>query len=483
MSRFDNNSSADQKAWMFLALSIGVLLLNFVSQIAAFPLQLALITYGISRRDVRYVPGVFISILDRANFFSYGMLGYLKINIGFSISVQNYAIIFAFLYVWFQMFRGMFDARTRRMFFPWAIAFIPALAMAFLAKSDNVSSWQEPIVLCLVPAYYFWGVLIAASWSEGRIFFIRSMIGVLAILNIMEFFGVFRIFTFAECVSVICLVLGCRQIAIGIFWRILGYAGAVFAIMNTLLGRYFRVLEETGAAGSAELGSTFTRVMVVVIGAFLCVQFSRKIIRGIQIKMVPILLFVICSIVFAVSVSLAEKGEGVYNDYQTLGERFKHKLIGDRGILWRESLEHIFDSPLIVKRMKDFETVYRVYDEYGGAEMRIGIMTLPHNEILTALVRYGWGVGLFQVLFLGWACLRACHGMAFFRGGAAESAMLLAPYLGVFFADGLTGQSLMSPVFCGNGFVTVMYPGLIYGIWLYQNKLRQMGGDHAYFMA
>lgn len=342
-----------------------------------------------------------------------------------------------------------------------------------MARTDYVASWQEPIVQILTPAYCFWGILLGRTWQVGKFYFIKGMLVILSILNLLQFFGNFSIFTFSLNIAIICLTLGAWKTRIGLFYKMTGIVGSVFGLGATLFSRYLRMAEESGFSDNTQVGSTFTRVMVVVIGLFFAVVFMKMRFKQRHALMwIPLVMFSSCCAVFCYATISSRQQKGVYANYQTLGERFRYKLVGDRGALWAYNLPRVFERPLIFKRLSSFLEERRVVRPDGGVEISIGMEVPAHNEILAALVRYGWGLGFFCIVFLFWAHFRALGGVSRY-GNPQLAIMLLAPYIGVFYAVGLTGQSLLSPIFCGNGFVTVVYPGLLYGASIAKFKIQK----------
>ena len=71
-------TSAGANAYLWCALL--TLCLNIVSQTAAFPLQIALIVFGVVKADVKLLPGIYITLLDSAYFTFTSAIPLLALN-------------------------------------------------------------------------------------------------------------------------------------------------------------------------------------------------------------------------------------------------------------------------------------------------------------------------------------------------------------------------------------------------------------------
>lgn len=454
---FKEHKSADR----YIFVAVAALLLSFVSFIVAFPIQVILVVLAATKARVCLIPAIFIMLLDPTNFHAGTAM---KLRLGIALSVQNVFLITIFFFSLAAATKKRIDASTAGSFIPWISTIVPALWMGLEARGQGLTAnWQQPFVLFLTPALYFWGVAIAKTWDEDKEYFFKRMIPLMAVVNMMEFFELFSIFTFSEHISMICLFIGgLFSVNKGIF-RLISGIGMSFALLNVLFGRYFSRLEATGYASSVDVGSTFTRLMVVVIGVFLALCFARRVVRK-SIKTIPYFALAICVLVFSYSVIRARSGGLKFGgaDVRNWAERFEYKLIGDRGALWASCLEEVFSKPLFFKKLGDQITY--VTDSETGA-LRQDVKLLPHNQVLTLLITAGWWQGLFCIMFMWWTHTRA------FKAGSLMSderdllCGLLAPSAAVFISVGLTGQAVFSSVFCGNGLVTMVYPGIVYGVW------------------
>ena len=461
----------ERTADSFLLMAVAALLLSFVSFVVAFPLQVILVMIAATKARLNLIPAIFVLLLDSSNFHRGALM---KFRLGIALSVQNIFLITIFFYSFAAAARRRLDSGTVNSFLPWLSTLVPALWMGLEARSEGLTvNWQQPFVLFLAPALYYWGVAMARTWDEDRDYFFSRMIVLMTVLNVLEFVGMFYIFTFSEHITIICLFIGSWFIGIRGPSRIVGMVGAAFGGLNVLLGRYFQMMNKTGFASSVDLGSTFTRVMVVAIGVALAFYFIKRG-RGGTIKTIPYFALIACTIIFSYSVMRAKAHasdiEG--SDIRSWAERFEYKLIGDRGALWAESIEEAFRKPLFFKRLGD-QIVYVKNPQTGTIKQDIKL--LPHNQVLTLLITAGWWQGLFCILFLWWTHTRAFKAASNMVQDRALLCGLLAPSAAVFIAVGLTGQAVFTGLLCGNGLVTMVYPGVIYGVWRNRRRLGVRG--------
>ena len=449
----------------FLMVSLAVLALNFFSQAMAFPVQCLLLIYSVVKSDIRLFPGMFLLMLDKSNFPSLEGVA-IKVHIGFALSPQNVFLIACFAVCLSGLFRRWYDNRTSIWILFWLLCIIPALAMALPAKREGLAAvWQNPIVQFLTPSLYFWGIGVAKTWDKGQDYFVSRMILILTVVNVLSFFNEFYIFTFAEHITMISLFVGAVIMRVGSAARIIGAIGALFALANVLFARYMRLEKEVGFAGEAEVGSTFTRVMVVIIGVSLIAYFASKHKNAGVVRKIPYVALIICSIVLFYAVGRARSSsmsDTVSKEYQNIFERFEYKLVGDRGSVWNAGMEEVFRAPYFIKNLKD--QMDMVYDYQTGMFV-LGIRLLPHNQVLTLLGRSGWWEGLFMILFLWWTHTKAFNAAADMLWDKTLLCVLLSTSAAVFIAVGLTGQTVLSHLFCSNGLVTMVFPGMIYGVW------------------
>ena len=458
----------------FLLISLLVLLLNFVSQTAAFPFQCALIIYAVAKADIRLFPGLFLVMLDKSNFPFFGA-AMVKLQVGFAISPQNIFLLMCFAVCIFGIVRQWYDRSTLIWFIPWLLCIIPALAMAMPARQKGLTMlWQTPLVAFLAPSLYFWGIRVGKTWDVGKEYFISRMILILATVNGLELIGLFHIFTFAEHITMVSLCFACFLLPKHMLYKVASVIGAAFAMGCVLLGRYMNIVASQGYSSSAEIGTTFTRLLIVIVGiAFLIYllkhNMSKSIIRGIPYMG---LVFCICVMSYAIGrAGSTKQSDVVENKYQSFLERFEYKLVGDRGAVWSEGLRETLMPPYFIKNLDD--QLVMGYN-YATGKIEPMVKLLPHNQVLTLLARSGWWLGLFMVLFLWWTCTRAFKSVLSMLNDKILLCTLLAPYAVIFIIVGLTGQTVLNHLFCSNGLVTMIYPGIIYGVWQKRQQLRFM---------
>lgn len=458
----------------FLLLSLLVLFINFGSQLLSFPLQSALIIYAVIKADIRLFPGLFLVMLDKSNFRFFGA-GMVKLQVGFAVSPQNIFLLMCFAVCIFGIVRQWYDRPTLMWFVPWLLCIIPALAMAMPARQKGLTMlWQVPLVTFLAPSLYFWGIKVGKTWDVGKEYFISRMILILAIINGLELIGLFHIFTFAEHITIISLCFGCFFLPKHLFYKVASFIGAAFAMGCVLFGRYLAIAEKQGFSSSAEIGTTFSRLLIVIIGiAFMIYLLGRRISESV-IRVIPYMALVFCICVMSYAIGRAgsaKQSDVVENKYQSFLERFEYKLVGDRGTVWSEGLRETLMPPYFIKNLDD--QLVMGYN-YATGKIEPMVKLLPHNQVLTLLARSGWWLGLFMILFLWWACIRSFKSASYMLNDKILLCTLLAPYAAIFIVVGLTGQTVLNHLFCSNGLVTMIYPGMIYGVWQKRQQLRFM---------
>lgn len=462
---------SDGKANCFLVIAITVLMLNFMSQVAAFPFQVMLIIYAVVKSDIKLFPGLFVALLDKSCFPDLGA-ELLKFRVGIALGAENVFLIAVFITVVYRIVKNHYQVQTMLgILLFWLSALIPAWVIAGQAKTDGLGSWQEALVCFLTPALFFWGWSVGRTWGKSRLYFIKCMSILFLVLNVLSVGKHYYVFSFvcgplsvglaAAAILGRCS-LGCRILALGCCAT--GLADAMF-------GRYINMKEKTGFADATELGSTFTVVMTIIFCFAIAALASMVVKRPKTIRLFPIMFMVPLVVVFFYATGRASSNSAinVKNDYRNIVERFEFKLIGDRGGVWADGMKDAVSSPLFFKRYRD-----RLVSAIGPNGEHILVMKMPpHNQILTLLVSQGWWLGLFCIIFLFWTHFKMFNRMSFMMDDKIMICSLLAPSAAVFYAVGLTGQSVWSAAFTGNGLVTLIFPGVICGAWQAQRWLRR----------
>lgn len=475
-----NRTISERQADVFLLISVAVLMLNFVSQIAAFPFQVMLIVYAVVKSDIKLFPGLFVALHDKACFPDFGA-ELLKFYVGIAVSSENVFLIAVSITVVFRMFRNQRAAESIwSILLFWLLAIVPALVMSNQARSDGLASWQEPIVCFLTPALYFWGWLVGRTWEESRVYFIKRMSLLFLIVNVLSIGRHYYVFSFVQGPFSVGLAaaavfgkcsFGCKLLSLGCC-----VAGLIYA----MFGRYISMQEATGYAGTAELGSTFTVVMTIIFSIMISVISCLSARASKTIRFIPVMFIVFLTLVFVYAVGRAESkgGTDVHNDYQNIVERFEYKLIGDRGAVWADGIQDALKPPWFFKRYRD----YLITEIKPNGEVVLAMKMPPHNQILTLLVRHGWWLGLFCIIFLFWMHFRMFNRISFMIYDKIMICALLAPSAAVFYAVGLTGQSVWSVAFTSNGLVTLIFPGIVCGAFIDREKHSRGWMQYAYIM-
>lgn len=451
---------------LYLFAAVLVLLLGFVSQFAAFPLQIILVIYGLSRMDVRFMPGLYISLLDAAYFPFTGLPGILKFNIVIPLSVLNVFCITTFLLVVIQIFKSRMDRKSLSFVPFWLLMAIPALVIALQGRADGVlSNWQTPLIYLLIPSLYYWGILVGRTWERGRVFFLKRFLIIFILQVGMEVLGIYRPgCEFQNHIIPIAFGFAVGTLLKSIVWKLIGCIGVVAGICGMLFERYIENTEMYQVSEETAIVSTFTRLAVVIIGLFVLLT-AGKIIRGRQMRILPWVMLLFCLIVFTYAVARANttNQSAVVTtslsalDSTSMFRRFEMKLVGDRGSVWSDAFHNeLFESPLIFKRLKDKEFYHPILG-------RNVTKMAPHNQFLTLVCRMGWWLGLSIVLFLWWMHVREFRMAAMIDDDRPTLMALLAPSVAIFVAVGLSGQHVFTQMWFASSMASLTFPGILYG--------------------
>ena len=242
-------------------------------------------------------------------------------------------------------------------------------------------------------------------------------------------------------------------------------------IADFLLGR--RMHLAAAAEGGMDIsevdlghvGSTFTRMTIFAMAFMMSWMFRRGILRNFM-RIIPMAMFVV-NILFVTLVVTTQSGnqaKDVTMNYSNLEERFTYKLFGDRATVWTMGWEEVKAAPYVFKDLREFI----VFDPKRGATMKL----LPHNQFLTLLGREGFWLGLTLSLFIVWIQVRAFRCFAQMEGDKLFASVFLPVSSSVFFAVGITGQTVLSSNMWGDGLATIVMPGIVYGKWLCMKRSR-----------
>ena len=98
---------SDRQADSFFLMALAVLMLNFVSQVAAFPFQVLLIIYAVMKSDMKLFPGLFVALLDKSHFPDFGA-EMLKFRVGIALGAENVFLIAVFIVVVIRVVRNQY---------------------------------------------------------------------------------------------------------------------------------------------------------------------------------------------------------------------------------------------------------------------------------------------------------------------------------------------------------------------------------------
>lgn len=452
---------SDAQADAILFYATGLLLLNFVNQAAAFPFQVAIMIYVIWKCDLKLLPALIVSTLDKFAFPIFGRGGYFRLSLGFGFTLYTTCGLIFFVCVMIWLLRGKYRGKLTFVIFLWLTAVVPAFVISFQARHDGVTFWQAPLGEFLAPAIYFWAVLAGRTWTYARDYLCKRLVVIFLLFNLGSLLRVFYVFTFAENVVSICLFIAFMRYPVSSLYKGIAFVGAALGIVNVLFSRYISMVTETGYADSSDVGSTFTSVMVVVFGIGFALTFGKLIKRG-TMRLVPWVTLVFCACVFCYAVGRARSKTGKILqgvDIRSIYDRFDYKLVSDRGQLWSNSLEDVFKPPLVFRKMQDRVSMVRGVD----GVVKEGMMCLPHNQILTLLIVDGFWLGGVLILFLWFSHVNMFKsGEELVRDKLCMS-LLMPASAAIFIAVGLTGQSLTDLSVKGNAIAVLIFSGVVYG--------------------
>lgn len=461
-------SQRERIASQFFIASWFVFALNLVSANLSAPFQLVMLAYAITRCDVRYLPSIAILSLDKMMFPILGGGIPWHISFGFSLKIGTYIpIVYAFTVFYHLFVKHSYDKKTLPMMFLAFITIIPAVVIALKARADQMSMWQNPLGSFLAFGGCFWAILLGRTWEEGKHFVITRLVIIFCLINILEFLHWFHIFTFAECPVMIALMFAVLKGRYTAGIRALAIVGVIFAMINTLFGNYFDEAMSESLEGAAGIGSTFTRFAAAIGTLIFAYLLSKKAIFKSTIYSIPYV-----ALACATALVFYAVGRFKYSDLAALqmaaktsfAARFEYKLVADRGSVWSRGFDRLFQSPLIFKRLRDFEVERYVFNpETGLMQYERTLEVPPHNQFLTTMAYDGWWLGLYICCFLWWSQMRAVRAAANNLDDCESVTILLGPFLPIFIAVGTTGQSLLGSGTLGNGLVTGLFPAILYG--------------------
>jgi len=449
---------SDLSVDFFLSAALVVFGLNLVSQAFALPFQLILLVYAATRFDVRYIPAIFVLLLDKSS-FPFFDAELLKFNIVFSLSAPYLFLIFLFFISWIALFLDKFDSKTKFLFPLWTIALIFAFIISFSAR-EKVTFWQNPLSLALSISYYFWGILLGKSWELGKEYFCKRLLFVLSPLSFLWTLGFYRINAFSLQVMVVCLTLACLYVSSLRKWLLWALPGCFCAFYYIFWEPSTEVADsQNNGEGLVTTLSTFNTVFTVLFGAFFAYIFLTKSRFRRALRWVPFVSLCLGTLLLFYSVVRyrANLGKDTETQYFTIGERFEAKLIADRGAVWSQGLDDMFTPPYVFKKQED-----RLEARSNG---EVAMQCESHNQYISLIVSDGWVLGNILAFFLLAFFFKSFKICCIPSSDSLIGGVLLSSMGGIYITIGLTGQSLISTSFCGNAIATLAFPGIIYGVY------------------
>ena len=428
--------------------------------------------------DVKVIPALIIC------HFTGGTLRFLSgryvlLKLGVIVSPSTVCIFAMFAFVVVSLMQSRYDNSTLAFACLWLPALIPAFYMSLTAYMNNMRSlWTWPIFDVLVPSGYLWAVLVGQTWESGKGYFLKRILVLFSMIAILRTLKVMGVWNFALTPAVICLFFISTQLKLGPKYTTLAAVGSLAGLFNLAFANYFAVEAETGYAGAAELGSTFTQVAVCAFAVSLSFGIKCKVIGRGGIRMLPYILIVMTTAVLFHAVSTLEKFGLVDQKYETITERWNAKLFNDRGTAWSGGLEEIKTPPYFIKDLRTFIVDDAVVGkDISGKYIRgVGLIVPPHNQVLTLLGRDGWWLGLVLCWFMWWMHIRAVNKATLYGDDPVFMIYFIPVSVALFHILGLTGQSTCAANMNNHAFESTIVCGLIYGAVAERERLMRMFG-------
>lgn len=464
-----NKSQADR----FLFFAVFAWVISCTHPALGMLMQFPVIVYLVWRCDVKALPALMILMLGRGNINFFDRMQ-VALRLGITLSPTSCFAIAVFFFAVINICQGRYDRGATTFSFFWMLAIIPAAVMSFHAKRLGLAGmWSGPIMDSLIPGIYYWSLSLARSYEKGSEYLLSRLTVISLLLNVLSLSGVVFVFTFFQEALPICLFLWSLKLSNRHFWvRLTAFMGFLMGIVQALFGR--RLALEAAMADMADadkIGSTFSRLGVLMVALLLAWMIKRVSSRHL-LRLTPIfmLLVNVFLVLFVVNTQSGNAAQEVNQQYDTMEERFKYKLFGDRAAVWTMGWEEMKTPPFFFKNLEDSYEI----EPNGQRGMRL----LPHNQFLTLLGREGWWLGLTLSIFIVWIWARAFGAGLKDLNDAAISLVFLPVGAAVYFVVGIAGQSVVSMDLWGNALVAIVFPGIIYGqsVW----KIHQKNGRDSY---
>jgi hypothetical protein len=469
----------DIQADHFILGALIALALNCIHPLLGIIVQLPLIVVLVTKCDIKTIPALMLLMLNRANIVPIGGEE-IAIRIGIALTPGSLFLLSTFCFALLDLLRGRYDSGTKLFCFFWLLSIIPGVIMSFSAKKNGVTGfWSDPLMDSIIPSVYLWALSMGRTYVSGKLYFVRRMAMFMMIWNFLTSVAIVRLFTVTPAVFSICMCIyvycdpSMRKL------RPLCAMGFLFALLNIVFGRNAlaaSMYEETGKVlmDSEKYGSSFAGMLVPALGWVMAISiymWPKFIVRTLPLLMVA---FNVLFVAFVITTQGGNKAVEITTDIQTVEDRFKFKLFGDRANVWTEGWNEVIEPPYFIKDLRSFI----VFDPVKGAGMKL----LPHNQFLTLLGRKGLWLGLMLSLFIVWIYVRMFRCATKMPYDRLIWQVFLPVGGAIFVVIGTVGQAVATGMLWANAVVCVIAPGFIYGHWLEQEKMKWRMMDCAYSM-
>lgn len=453
-----NRRMTDGQADFWLVFAFVAWIIACFVPILGLPLQFVSILYLVWRCDLKGLPALMVFMFGRGNLFLYE--GIAAIRLGVTLSPTTVFVFAAFFFTLKEALLNRYDRGAMTFLLFWLPAVIPALVMSLTARQDGLGGvWSRPIMTFFIPSVYYWALSLGRTYRDSVSYFAtRFMLLCLGLCSLL-LLKIIQVNSFVLPIAPTALFFvfwGKKALSRG--WKTISALGMVAALAYLLFGRAIRLDAAGMDVGEADkYGSTFTTMAILAGTLFLAWWFRRP--RGKVLVLLPLLMVGI-NLGFVTYVLSVQQGtqyvEAAWQkSFESLGERIKYKLWGDRATVWQMGWEEITTPPYFFRDLRQYYVVNRL----GESRMKL----LPHNQFITLLSREGLWLGTILCIFIIWVWVRAMRAMAQGMQDRLMSMCLLPLGLAIFFIVGITGQSVVSYELWWDAVATLVFPGLVYG--------------------
>lgn len=426
--------------------------------VLGLPLQFVSILYLVWRCDLKTLPALMVFMFGRGNLFLYE--GVTVIRLGVTLAPTSVFVFAAFFFTLKEVLSRRYDQGAMRFLLVWFLAIVPAFVMSLTARQNGlVGLWSRPLMLFLVPSVYYWALSLGRNYRESSVYFTTRFILLCFSLCSLQLLKIVQVNSFVLPIvpcMLFFVVYGWKGVSRG--WKVLAIFGIIASLAYLLFGRAVRLDAAGKGVGEADkYGSTFTTMAILVGTLFLAWCLRRP--HGKILVWIPLLMVGI-NIGFVSYVLSIQQGtqyvEATWQpSFESLGERVKYKLWGDRAAVWQMGWEEVQTPPYFFRDLRQ----HRVFNRFGESQMKL----LPHNQFLTLLAREGLWLGTVLCVFIVWVWVRAMQAMAQGIPDRLMSLCMVPLGLAIFFFVGVTGQSVVSYDLWWDAVATLVFPGLVYG--------------------